>query len=344
MVCAGFVLAVSGQSPWDALQVAVAGAVGDLSRLGVTANRAAPFALAGLGFVVAFRAGLLNIGAEGQIFLGGAAAGAVALKWGSSLGGAGGITVALLASAAAGAGLSVVAGALYVWRRVSIVLSTLLLNFVAIQAVSYLVRTPGLLQEKGTVGIGDGFAGTARRFAQSDQIPQELRLRRLFEANSAHLGLVLVIVALVAVVLLLRSTVFGYRVRVLGAGPDAAEHAGMEVRRTVLVAMAVCGALGGLAGAIIVLGDRFRVLETVSEGYGFIAILAALLARTSPLGTVLAAVFFAALQRGGQVMQASGQAPETIVLIVQGLAVLLIAGAFEFERRRALRADRLRGA
>jgi simple sugar transport system permease protein len=146
----------------------------------------------------------------------------------------------------------------------------------------------------------------------------------------------------VVVVLLLRSTPFGFRVRVLGAGPAAAEHAGMDVRRTVLGAMAVCGALGGLAGAVIVLGDRFRVLETVSEGYGFIAILAALLARTSPLGTVLAAIFFAALQRGGQVMEASGKAPEATVLIVQGLAVLLIAGAFEIERRRALRAERLR--
>jgi simple sugar transport system permease protein len=340
LVCAGAVLWLSGQSPVGAFRLAVGGALGDFVSIGVTANRAVPFALAGLGFVVAYRAGLLNIGAEGQIFLGGAAAGAVALTIGPSLGGVLGIVVALAAASIAGAMLSLLAGALYVWRGVSVVLSTLLLNFVAIQVVSYLVRSPHLLQEQGTVGTEEGFGGTARAFAQSDQVAVVMRLPRLVVGNNAHLGLVVVLLALIAVVVMLRGTAFGFRIRVLGAGPRAAEHGGMRVTRTVLSAMAVCGALGGLAGATIVLGDRFRVLETVSEGYGYIAILAALLARVSPIGTVFAAFFFATLQRGGQIMEAGGMAPESTVLIVQGLAVLLIVGAFEMERRRSQRAAR----
>lgn len=337
VVLAALLLELNGQSAINALTSSGEGVLGDRASIGTTLNRAVPFALAGLGFGIASRTGLFNIGAEGQIFVGAAAAAAVVLKIGPAVGGPVGIGLAFVAGAAAGACLSLVAAALYLRRRVSIILSTLLLNFVAIQLVSYLVRTPYLLQEAGTVGDDEGYSGTVRRFAQSDQISSEFRLPEMIPGTGAHLGLLVAVLALVGVVLMFRYTSLGFHMRLLGAGPNAAEHAGLSVARTVSAAMAFCGALGGTAGVVIVLGDRFRLLESVSDGFGFVAILAAMLARSSPAGTVAAAVFFAALQRGGQVMEAGGHAPEVTVLIVQGCAVLLIAAAFEIHRRRDIR-------
>ena len=149
---------------------------------------------------------------------------------------------------------------------------------------------------------------------------------------------------LAVVVALFRWTGLGFQIRLLGGGSDAAEYAGLRVGRTVVLAMGMSGALGGVGGAVIVLGDRYRLLEAVSDGYGFIGILAAMLARYSPVGTVVAALFFACLQRGGQVMEAAGHAPQVTVLIVQGVAVLLIASAVEYDRRRDIvRARRAAG-
>jgi ABC-type uncharacterized transport system permease subunit len=327
------ILLLDGRSPTSAFSAGWEGAAGDLLKFGVTANRAAPFLLAGLGFVIAYRPGLLNVGAEGQIFVGGAASGAVALSIGGGLTPYVAVPVALAAAAVAGGLISLLAGALYIWRRVSIVLSTLLLNFIAIQFVSYLVRTPSLLQESHTLGDGEGFEGTARRFPQSDQLPENFHLARLGDLNQAHLGVVLALVAAVIVALVLRHTALGFRLKAIGSGRPAAEHAGINITTNILVAMFLAGALGGLAGASLVMGDRHRVLETISEGFGFIAILAALLARSSPMGAVLAAFFFAILQRGGQVMEASGEAPEATVLIIQALVVIFIAVGLELERR-----------
>lgn len=327
------VLLLGGDSPTAALSVAWEGAAGDWLKLGVTANRAAPFLLAALGFIIAYKAGLLNIGAEGQIFVGGAASGAVALSIGHGLTSYLAVPVALLAAGIAGGLLSLIAGALYVWRRVSIVLSTLLLNFVAIQLVSYLVRRPFLLQESPTISEGPSFEGTARRFPQSDQIPENFRLARIGEVNRAHIGIILAVASAILVAIVLRRTALGFRLRALGSGRAAAEHSGVDSTTNVLLAMFLAGVFGGLAGASLVMGDRFLVLETISEGFGFIAILAALLARASPLGAIVAALFFAILQRGGQVMEASGEAPQATVLIIQGFIVIFIAAGFELERR-----------
>lgn len=347
MLAVSAMLVLDGRSPMDAFTAMWDGALSDPQRIGVTANRAVPFVLAGLGFVIAYRAGLLNVGAEGQIFLGGAAAGAFALKLGTVISGPAGVGLALIAGAAAGAAISLIAAGLYLWRNVSVVLSTLLLNFVGIQLVSYLVRTPWLLQEEGTVVSdadgGSNLEGVARSFPQSDQIANEFRLPKLVVTNPAHAGVVIALIALVFTIILLRNTTIGFRIRALGANAVASLHAGVPVRGTVVAAMAMCGALGGLAGAVIVMGDRYRVLEAISDNYGFVAILAALLARTSPIGTVIAAFFFAALQRGGQVMEASGVAPSATVLVVQGLVVIFIACGLEGQRRWSMARSRRRG-
>ena len=334
------ILLADGRSPVAAASAAWDGAVGDADAIGVTLNRATIFLLAGLGFVVAFRSGLLNIGQEGQIYLGAAGAGAVAIAIGSGLQPIVALPLALLAAAVAGGLLSLLAGALYVWRGVSIVLSTLLLNFVAFQFVSYIVRSPNLLQENPEIPGEEGYSGTVRNFPQSDQIDEAFRFPTWFEPNDLHMGIFLAVACAGLVVFFFRTAAVGFEFRVIGLGSSAATQAGISVAKNVLLSMFLAGALAGLAGASLVMGDRFRVLENISPGYGFIAILAALLVHSSPGALIVGAFLFAALQRGGQTMEASGEAPEALVFIIQGVVVVLIASAVELERRWDARRDR----
>jgi simple sugar transport system permease protein len=148
-----------------------------------------------------------------------------------------------------------------------------------------------------------------------------------------HWGIVIAVIVAVGVAVLFRYSIFGFRLRMLGAGPRASRRAGLNINRLSLAVMALSGAIGGLAGASLVLGDRFRILDGISPGFGYIAILVALLARSSPLGAIFAAALFAGLQLGGQSMEAAGAAPQALVLMMQGLIVLAIAGAVEIERR-----------
>jgi simple sugar transport system permease protein len=119
----------------------------------------------------------------------------------------------------------------------------------------------------------------------------------------------------------------------MGHSRAAARQAGMSVDRLVLLSMAISGAIGGLAGASLVLGDRYRILDGISPGFGYIGILVALMALSSPLGAIAAAVLFAGLQLGGDFLEAGGHAPQAIILVIQGLVVLAVAGTAELQRR-----------
>jgi simple sugar transport system permease protein len=335
LLIGALVLGVSGHPVMASYHELWSGAVGSSFSLGLTLNRAAILVLAALGFTVAFRAGLMNIGAEGYIYVGGAAAAAAALGLGSVPTYAS-VPMCLLSAALAAAALSSVAGVLRVWRHVPEVLSTLLLNFIAIQLVSYLVRTPSLLQE-ASHSNATGYAGTASNLPQSALVPERTRLPALFAGNSAHWGIVVAALTAVLIWMLFRTTALGFRMRVLGSRLPTAEFSGIGVKGLSMGAMALSGAIGGLAGACLVLGDRFRILDGISPGFGYVGILVALLGRASPIGAILAGVLFAGLQLGGQSVEASGDAPQAIVLVLQGVIVIALAAVLPVERFLARR-------
>jgi ABC-type uncharacterized transport system permease subunit len=338
------VLQLDGRSPLAAFSAMWQGALGTPLAIGNTMNRAAILLLPAVGFILAYRTGLLNVGAEGHIYVGGAAAAAVALAMGSGVNSLLVIPLALAAAATAGGALSLFSGALKVARKVPEVLSTLMLNFIAIQFVSYLVSTPGLLQEKHVIITqGTGYSTTSRNFPQSSLIPEVARLPRWIEGTSLHIGIFIGVLAALFVIMLLGRTILGFRFRMVGSGITAARQAGVNVNRVILSSMALCGALGGLAGASLVLGDRFRILDGISPGFGYLGILVALMARASPIGAIAAAILFAGMQLGGQVMEAGGHAPQSIVLFVQGLVVVAVASTVELERRWMRRVERQGG-
>jgi simple sugar transport system permease protein len=301
------VVLTTGARPLDALAALAAGALGDRFALVDTLVKTAPLLLTGLAVAVAFRSGSWNIGAEGQLLVGALAATAV--------GGAAGslpsplpLALALLAAALAGGLWASLAAALRVTRNVSEVITTIMLNFVAVQLVGWAVRGP--LME------------TAGRYPQSDPLPRAALLPLL--GGRLHAGVVLAALLVPAVWVLLFRTALGYRWRLVGENPRAARIAGFSPPRAIVGAMLASGALAGLAGAVEVLGVTGRLFDQLSSGAGYTAIAVALLGRLHPGGVAIAAVFFGALAAGSGAMQRVAGVPAVLAAIIQATTIFAL--------------------
>jgi simple sugar transport system permease protein len=304
-----------GANPLEAYIAMLQGSVGGVGALTTTGVRMTPLLLAGLGVAISFRAGVFNIGAEGQLYLGAIGATVVALM---PLGVPGWLhaALALLAGALGGAIWAAIPGYLLAYRGISEVVLTLMLNYVGIYLASYLVDTEsGPLGERGA------------SYSQSAQIQEAARLPTLVSGTSLHLGLVIGIVLAVALWAMIRWTPFGFRLRMIGANPIAARYAGVLVGRQIVAVMSLSGALAGLAGAVEVIGLRYRLYENFSPGYGYDAIAVALLANSNPLGVVLSSAFFGALQAGANRMQQTVNIETSLVFVIQALTVIFVIAA-----------------
>ena len=296
------------------------GSVGSwYSLTSATLVRAIPLMLTGCAIAVAFRAGVWNIGAEGQLLAGGAGATAVALL----MPGAGllALALALVTGAAAGAGWAGIAAVLRERFGVLEVISTIMLNFVALYAVGYLVRGP--LQE------------STHAYPQSSSIADAVQLARLPGAGRLHSGIVIALVIVVVAGWVMRHTASGFRLMAVGESPTAAASAGMiDVRRVTTLAFVASGALAGLAGAIEVLGVTFALYEDLSPGYGYTAIAVALLAGLDPWRVVITSLLFAALEAGAGAMQRDAGVPSTLVSVIEALLILGVVAAQAVRVRR----------
>jgi simple sugar transport system permease protein len=284
--------------------------------------RAVPLLLTGCAVALAFRGGVFNIGAEGQLLVGAASAATVALAvpvagtdvsiW---------IAAALTAAAVGGALLAAVAAFLRLRYGVLEVISTIMLNFVAVHVVSYLVRGP--LQEPTHV------------YPQSATIDQALRLPHISGAGRLHVGFVLALMLAVAAGWMLRYTAAGFRLLATGENPSAAASAGgIDVRGTTTRVFLLSGALAGLAGGVEVLGVTFALYENISPGYGYTAIAVALLARLDPWRVVVTAVLFGALEAGAGAMQRDAGVPATLVSVIEASLILVAVGVQAIRSRR----------
>ncbi len=316
-------LMATGHEVIPALSAMVRGAFGSYYAItSATIVRMVPLALAGLAVSVAFRAGILNIGAEGQLLVGAAAATAIS----GTLGGVPwfiGIPVMLGAGAIAGGAWAAIAGALRLRFGVLEVISTIMLNFVAQYLTGWLVRGP--LQEPTRVN------------PQSVTLAPELQMPVLLEGTRLHAGVLLVVMVAIAVWWWLRRTASGFRLRAVGATPTAAASAGgIDVPRTMFGAFLVSGLLAGLAGSVEYTGITYALYENFSPGYGYTAIAVALLARLHPLGVVATALLFGALEAGANAMQRDAGVPNVVVSVVEALLILLVLAA---DRWRPSRVD-----
>jgi ABC-type uncharacterized transport system permease subunit len=311
LVAAALLVAISGHSPLDAFVAMAVGAVGSPHQIGVALNRATPYLIAGSGVAICFRAGIINIGAEGQIALGGAGAAAVALVWPHAASGLTSIA-ALAGGAAAGALWSAAATAIHIGRRVHEVLATLLLNFIALLLVQQMLAGP-----LGQTGAG---------FLQSSELPASSWLWRMPDVN-AHVGIVIAVFAASALSVLLWLTPFGFALRVAGGSRRAAAYAGFSLPGLTWGVMMLAGALAGLAGGVEVLGVHHRLIEGFSTGFGFKAVTVALLGALEPLAVVPAALFVGFLEAGALSMQRQIGVPSALVAVIEGVTMLCVLAA-----------------
>ncbi len=313
------VLIALGCSPARAALALWNGSLGSTAALATTLNKTVPLLLCGLAVALAFRGGAFNIGAEGQLYVGALAA-LVCGKYGAGRPAWLLLPAVLLAGAAAGALWAGIAGALRAFRNVPEVLSTIMLNFIAVLLVSFAVHGP--LRE----AAGD--------YPQSDPLPPAAWLPRLAAATRLHWGFPLALLVLLGVGIVMQRSTWGFRLRVVGASERAAEYLGIRRASHVLSAMLVSGALAGLAGAVELSGVSRRLYDNFSPGYGYTAIAVALVGRLHPAGLLPAALFFGALESGSRALQTTAGIPSVLVQALMGLVILLSVGAGLYESRR----------
>ncbi|HUX37935.1 MAG TPA: ABC transporter permease [Rectinemataceae bacterium] len=331
LAVAGIFLALLKTDPLTAYAALVRGSLGSTFGLTQTLVKATPLLLVGLGICIAFRANVINIGGEGQIIMGALAGTVVPL----ALPGLPGwllIPAAMVAGFAAGAFWGFIPGILKARMRVNEILSTIMMNAIALQFMNFLLQGP--LMDPENVKRGTFLAQSAR-------LPQQAWLPRLVPQTLLHAGIIVAILLAIVVYIFLWRTTIGYEIRAVGLSPEASSYAGISVRFNVALSLTLAGGFAGLAGVIEVIGVQHRLMDGLTSGYGFTGIVAALLGGLHPLGLIPASVFFGGLLVGADKMQRAVQIPSALVTAILGMIVLFVSGAGIWARTWA--AKRLAG-
>jgi ABC-type uncharacterized transport system permease subunit len=322
-----------GENPISGASAILEGAFGTGDRLAVTAVRATPLLLVGIGITIAFRARVINIGGEGQIIAGALLSTVVALVIPDTpriiL-----IPLVMIAGMIGGGIWGAIPGALKAYASVNEILSTVMLNIVAVQLMNFLLRGPMI----------DPIEKNGSRIPQTERLSDNAAMPTLVEGTRLHLGVVIALLAAVIVYIILWRTPLGFRLRAVGHNPDAARAAGISVERNITMAMAMSGALSGLAGVMLVFGSES--LRLVTDGgaagftgsAGFNGIVAALFGGLHPLWTVPSSFLFGALLTGATELQQALQIPAALAVALNGLIVLFVVSS---NRLRGWLDDRL---
>lgn len=311
-------ISIVGESIIATYQEMWNGAFGNFYFVMSTLARSTPIMLVGLGVALAFRAGVFNLGAEGQMVLGAISAALAALY----VPGPGWIKIiaALAAGIIAGGLWSFLAGWLEAKFKVQLLISTLLLNYIAILFASYLAAGP--FQDK---------TGSAA-LAQTKMIEQGAWLPKLFQGMSLHAGFILALLAAVVLFITFKATTIGYEVKMLGQNSFFAEYGGVNKMKILLFSMFWSGGLAGLAGTVEVLGSQYRFVDgaLTAPGLAWTGIMATLLANSNPLGVVVSSILLAALQTGAMGMERNTEVPLEIASVIQAVLILFISAKFTY--------------
>jgi ABC-type uncharacterized transport system permease subunit len=303
------VLAVTGYSPIEAYAAVLTGAFGDIYGIGQTFTQATPIIFTALAFLFSYKCGLFNIGAEGQLLIGGLTAAIVGIS-------APGLPIfihlplALIAGAAGGALWGFFPAVLKAKLGANEVITTLMLSYVALYITSYMVNYP--FKAPGMV-------------SQTVPIASSAELPGILPPTQLSASFIIALISAGTVAFLLERTTIGYEIRAIGLNIKAAESGGIDIKKGIILALVISGALAGLGGAGEILGVHHRYIDGFSPGYGWDGLAVALIGGLNPYGAIIAAVFFGALRSGGQTMSRSTGVPLDIVFILQALVILFVA-------------------
>ncbi len=312
MIISSLVMWVAGTNPIKAYLALGEGAFGTQKAIIETLIKATPFILAGLGIALAFRGGLFNIGMEGQLFAGSAVA--VFIGYSVELPAIIHLPLALLGGMLGGALWAAIPGYLKARTGAHEVITTIMTNFIALRVINWAIGVDGPMRAPLTV------------VPETPTVFPSARLPLLIADTRLHAGIILALVAAFIVYWLLWRTVIGFELRTVGANPNAARYAGINVELNIVRTMAISGALGGLAGGIQVLGlEPYTFTTGFNVGYGFDSIAVAVLGNIHPFGVTLSALLFGAMDSGARLMQLRTKVPIDIITIVQGLILTFVA-------------------
>jgi simple sugar transport system permease protein len=317
VVLGGIIIAVVRGNPFLAYAGLIQGSFGSAKALSETAVWATPYIFGGLAVALAFKGGLFNIGAEGQLAVGATCSALIGYalpQWlGRDLPLIIHLPLAVLVGMAAGALWASVAGFLKAYTGGHEVINTIMMNYIALNTISFLLNGPMKDHDPNNV------------IARTPLIADSARIPPIFAGLRVHWGFVFALLVAWFIWWLLNKTTLGFEIRTVGANPDAAKYAGMNVKRIIILTMALSGMLAGLAGTIEVTGLNYRHELGFALGYGFDAIAIALLGKSHPLGVVLAAILFAAMRNGATRMQFLTQMPIDLISMLQALILLFVA-------------------
>lgn len=361
LMVGAFILLLLDTDPIEAYTTLLTGAFTNKNGLADTLVKATPLLLVGLGIAIAFRGGVINIGAEGQLVAGALLTTFIAVELGEQLPGLLVIPIGLIAGTAAGALWAAIPGYLKAKLQVNEILSTIMMNQIAIQIGFYLLRGPmidpkeleagtniphsaRLPRETDMARITDvadmlGFTERAKEVGLTGYTAELYGL--LVESTRFHVGFIIAVIMAILVYVFLWRTTIGYRIRAVGLNPAASRYAGINVPFYTVLSMALSGAFAGLAGAVEILGLHHRMFEppAVSAGYGFTGIVVALFGKLHPLGAIPSSVLFGGLLVGGDKMQRAVQVPQVLVTVILGLIIIFVVSSEIISRRIQRRAE-----
>ncbi|MCB9420009.1 MAG: ABC transporter permease [Ardenticatenaceae bacterium] len=309
----GVIIYLQGINPVEAYAAVWRGAFGSLVAFGNTCVRTTPLLLGALGMTLGIRGGHFNVGGEGQLYIGAAAATAVALipfpvpGWLHVL-------LAMIAGILGGTFWAVLPAFLRAYRGISEIVVTIMLNFVGIYLVSYFVHEPTLLAKEGA------------SYAQSREILDTAVLPIMVKGTSMHYGIVIAVILGILLQFVLRRTAFGFRTRMVGTNPEASYYAGIKVKASLFATLLIVGGFYGLMGTVEILGLKHSLYDNFSGGLGYETIAVALMGGANPIGVIFSAFFFGGLKAGGNLMQQTVGIPSSMVQVIQALAVLFVVG------------------
>ncbi|MEM8857418.1 MAG: ABC transporter permease [Chloroflexota bacterium] len=357
LIIGAIILALQDIDIYEAYSSMIVGAFGSKNGMADTLVKAIPLLFVALGIVIAYRGGVINIGAEGQLIMGALVTTYFGVEYGESLNPWIMIPILILLGTAAGFVWGAIPGILKARLSVNEILTTIMLNQVAIQIAFFLLRGPML--DPDQVAQGTNVPQSARLPRVADlprmqvlsevlgfnQSTKDLEMAEgwwtefvglFLDSSRLHTGIIIALFMSIVVYIFMWRTTIGYRIRAVGQNPAAARYAGINVQRYTVLALALSGALAGMAGAVEIVGLHHRMFEptAVSAGYGFSGIVAALFGKLHPFGAIPASLLFGGLLVGGDKMQRAVQVPNVMITALLGLIVLFVVSSDLWARNR----------
>lgn len=307
LIVGAIIIACLGKNPLEGYAAMLQGSLGDWNKIGNTLERSCPLIFTGLCAVFAYKCGVFNLGGEGQFIMGGCATATVIL--GLGLEGIPGLLLGLLAGIVAGAIWGLLPGIMKITRGLNEMITTIMLNYIAMYFMEYIYKNVFSDQ-----GLPKTYA-----MPQSSRLPDDLGF---------HIGVIIAILLGIFIWYLIFRTSFGFKIRAVGMNPVASKVNGFPVKRLMLLAFIISGAIAGLGGAVELLGKTpYRLASGFGSGFGFDGVAIALIAQLNPIAAIVVAIFFGMLSTGGTMMQSVIGVPTAIVDIIRGLIIIFaVAG------------------